>query len=67
MKDLAQTSDSDVEEFAPAIRTGMRRAPSPPEDPVADAALRAKLDELDAVRTRGAVEAHHFWMDRTRR
>jgi hypothetical protein len=54
--------DDDVDSFAVPVGTGMSKAVHPPYDPATQAALTAQLDEFDAVRNRGAVEARFAWL-----
>ncbi len=50
-----------IDDFAVPISTGMRRVDR--EDSLLDSSeLIARLDEFDAVRNRGAVEARTAWM-----
>lgn len=56
----AASPDDQTDEFAPTIGTGMRRVPSGAGaefDAVTAEQLRNRLDEFDAVRTRGEVES----------
>ncbi len=56
----AASSDDQTEEFAPAIGTGMRRVAAGAGaefDATTTELLRSRLDEFDAVRTRGEVES----------
>ena len=50
----------DLDDFAPPLPTGMRRVERPLQAP--DDELIARLDEFDAVRNRGAVEARTAWL-----
>jgi hypothetical protein len=53
-------SDDPTDEFAPAIGTGMDRVPSGAGaefDAATTEKLQRRLDEFDAVRTRGDVES----------
>ena len=52
--------EAELDDFAPPVPTGMRRVERPVEAP--DEALIARLDEFDAVRNRGAVEARTAWL-----
>jgi phytoene dehydrogenase-like protein len=54
------SSDEETEEFAPALGTGMRRVLSGAGaefDAATTELLQSRLDEFDAVRTRGEVES----------
>jgi hypothetical protein len=54
------SSDDEVEEFAPSIGTGMTPVPAGAGSEFnvkTTELLRVRLDEFDAVRTRGEVES----------
>lgn len=53
---------ANIDSFAVPIGTGMRRTEHQPYDSTAYDALTARLDEFDAVRNRGAVEARSAWL-----
>lgn len=56
----AASSDDQTEEFALTIGTGMRHVPSGAGaefDAATTELLQSRLDEFDAVRTRGEVES----------
>jgi hypothetical protein len=56
------------DEFAVPIGTGMQRLEHGVDfDRETADRLRRRLDEFDAMRTRGAVESRTAWIDRSRR
>jgi hypothetical protein len=58
----------DIDSFAPALGTGMRRVERRADfDDAAVERLLARLEEFDAVLRRGAVESQFAWVARGRR
>lgn len=62
MGEQTSRAGQDPDDFSVGLGRGMRPAAPRETDRAADEALLARLDEFDAVRNRGAVEARTAWI-----